>query len=215
MFHGKVDQTTLRRKSHFSDTLVIVDFDAMEAAKIADPEKFDAVKQTLILRGLNLEGAVFLNADLRKVDLTEARLQGALLAGAHLQGAILDSAQLQGATLHWAKLQGANLNSATLQGATLSTAELQGASLDSAELQGASLKGAELQGAEFQKSTLNGTDMRDTAVWRANFDTVSATAVSEDGMTERAMLKDEFDNLRAQIEEVPESEGRNKALERD
>jgi hypothetical protein len=51
LFHGKVDQTTLRRKSHFSDTLVIVDFDALEAAKIADPEKFDAVKQTLILRG--------------------------------------------------------------------------------------------------------------------------------------------------------------------
>jgi uncharacterized protein YjbI with pentapeptide repeats len=61
--------------------------------KIADQEKFDAVKQTLILRGLNLEGAVFLNADLRKVDLTKAQLQGASLAGAQLQGAILDNAQ--------------------------------------------------------------------------------------------------------------------------
>jgi uncharacterized protein YjbI with pentapeptide repeats len=223
LFHGKVDQTTLRRKSYFSDTLVIAYFDALAADKIADPKKLDAVKQTLNLRGLNLEGAVFLKADLRKVDLRDAQLQGASLAGAQLQGAILDGAQLQGATLDWAKLQGANLNNAklqganldnaSLQGATLSTAELQGASLHLAELQGASLKGAKLQGAEFQKSTLDGTDMRGTAVWRANFDPASATAVSEEGITEIAMLKDEFDNLRAQIEEVPEGEERNNALE--
>ncbi len=101
LFHRKVDQITLRRKSYFSDTLVIAGFGAQEAAKIADLKKFDAVKQTLRLRGLNLEGAVFLNADLRKVDLTEAQLQGASLAGAQLQGAILDSAKLQGATLDW------------------------------------------------------------------------------------------------------------------
>jgi len=224
LFHGKVDQTTLRRKSHFSDTLVIVDFDAMEAAKIADPEKFDAVKQTLILRGLNLEGAVFLNADLRKVDLTKAQLQGASLAGAQLQGAILDSAQLQGATLDWAKLQGANLNNAKLQGANLnnaklqgailSTAELQGATLDSAELQGASLKDAELQGAELQNSKLTGTDMSGAEVWHLNFDDASLIAVSVDGLNESAMSKDEFDNLRAQIEEIPEGEERKNALER-
>ena len=217
LFHGKVDQTTLRRKSHFSDTLVIVDFDAMEAAKIA-------VKQTLILRGLNLEGAVFLNADLRKVDLTKAQLQGASLAGAQLQGAILDSAQLQGATLDWAKLQGANLNNAKLQGANLndaklqgailSTAELQGATLDSAELQGASLKDAELQGAELQNSKLTGTDMSGAEVWHLNFDDASLIAVSVDGLNESAMSKDEFDNLRAQIEEIPEGEERKNALER-
>ena len=224
LFHGKVDQTTLRRKSHFSDTLVIVDFDAMEAAKIADQEKFDAVKQTLILRGLNLEGAVFLNADLRKVDLTKAQLQGASLAGAQLQGAILDSAQLQGATLDWAKLQGANLNNAKLQGANLndaklqgailSTAELQGATLDSAELQGASLKDAELQGAELKNSKLTGTDMSGAEVWHLNFDDASLIAVSVDGLNESAMSKDEFDNLRAQIEEIPEGEERKNALER-
>jgi uncharacterized protein YjbI with pentapeptide repeats len=224
LFHGKVDQTTLRRKSCFSDTLVIAYFDALEAAKIADPEKFDAVKQTLILRGLNLEGAVFLNADLRKVDLRGAQLQGASLAGAQLQGATLDSAQLQGATLDWAKLQGANLNNAKLQsanlnnaklqGATLSAAELQGATLVSAELQGASLKDAKLQGAELQKSTLNGTDMSGADVGHATFDDASLTAVSVDGLNEIAMSKDEFDNLRAQIEEVPEGEERKNALER-
>ncbi len=224
LFHGKVDQITRRRKSYFSDTLVIADFDALEAAKIADPEKFDAVKQTLNLRGLNLEGAVFLNADLRKVDLTKAQLQGASLAGAQLQGAILHSARLQGAKLDRAKLQGANLNNAklqgvnldnaNLQGATLSAAELQGATLASAKLQGTSLKDAELYGAELQKSKLNGTDMSGAEVGHATFDDASLIAVSVDGINESAMSKEEFDKLRAQIEEVPAGEGRNNALER-
>ncbi|HUI19819.1 MAG TPA: pentapeptide repeat-containing protein [Methylocella sp.] len=224
LFHGKVDQTTLCRMSYFSDTLVIADFDALQAAKIASPEKLGTAKHTLALRGLNLKGAVFLNADLRRVDLTEAQLQGAALAGAQLQGAILDGAQLQAATLHWAKLHGANLNNARLQGAnltnaklqgaTLSKAALQGATLDSAEIEGASLNNAELQGAELEKSTLNGTDISGAEVWRAAFDASSLIAVSADGLSETAMPKDEFDNLRAQIEQAPEGEERNNALER-
>jgi uncharacterized protein YjbI with pentapeptide repeats len=223
LFHGKVDQTTLRRESYFSDTLVIAYFDALAADNIADPKKLDAVKQTLNLRGLNLEGAVFLNADLRKVDLTDAQLQGASLAGAQLQGAILDSAQLQGATLDWAKLQGANLNkaklqsanldNATLQGATLSRTELQGASLDSAELQGASLKSAELQGANFKSSTLDGANMSGAEVWRASFAHASWTAVSVDGLNASPISKTDFAELQAITKEKPEGEERKSALE--
>jgi hypothetical protein len=136
------------------------------------------------------------------------------LDSAQLQGATLDWAKLQGANLNNAKLQGANLNDAKLQGAILSTAELQGATLDSAELQGASLKDAELQGAELQNSKLTGTDMSGAEVWHLNFDDASLIAVSVDGLNESAMSKDEFDNLRAQIEEIPEGEERKNALER-
>jgi len=224
LFHGKINQTTRRRMSYFSDTLVIADFDALEAAKIASPDKLNTAVQTLVMRALNLKGAVFLNADLRKVDLTDAQLQGAALAGAQLQGAILDGAQLQGATLDWAKLQGANLNDAQLQGANLDNAQLQGATLykaklqgvtlNSAELQGASLKNAELQGVEFKKSALDGANFSAAAAWHASFDDSSFAAISFDGLNESAMRKDDFENLRAQIEEVPESEARNNALER-
>ena len=38
VLHGQVDQINKRRKSYFSDTLVIADFHALEAAKIADPK---------------------------------------------------------------------------------------------------------------------------------------------------------------------------------
>ena len=57
-------------------------------------------------------------------------------------------------------------------------------------------------------------DMSGAEVWRVNFDPASLTAVSVDGLNESAMSKDEFDNLRAQIEEVPEGEERKNALER-
>ena len=57
-------------------------------------------------------------------------------------------------------------------------------------------------------------DMSGAEVWRVNFDPASLTAVSVDGLNESAMSKDEFDNLRAQIEEVPEGEERKSALER-
>jgi hypothetical protein len=72
LFNGKVDPTSQRRKSLFSNTLVLPDFDALEAAKIDDPKKLDSVKHTLVLRGRHLESAVFGGADLRKVDLTRA-----------------------------------------------------------------------------------------------------------------------------------------------
>jgi len=62
----------------------------------------------MVLRGRHLESAVFDNADLRKVDLTDAQLWGARLDSAQLQRASLESAQLQGAGLRLAQLQGAS-----------------------------------------------------------------------------------------------------------
>jgi hypothetical protein len=59
LFNGEVGDVTRRRKSLFSNTLVLPAFDALEAAKIDDPKKLDSVKQTLVLRGRHLESAVF------------------------------------------------------------------------------------------------------------------------------------------------------------
>jgi hypothetical protein len=94
LFSGEVDDVTRRRKSLFSNTLVLPDFDALEAAKIDDPKKLDSVKQTLVLRGRHLESAVFRGADLRKADLAGAQLQGASRDNASLLRASLDDAQL-------------------------------------------------------------------------------------------------------------------------
>ncbi len=79
LFNGEVDDVTRRRKSLFSNTLVLPGFDSLEAAKIDDPKKLGSVKQTLTLRGRHLESVVFEAADLRKADLVGAHLQGASL----------------------------------------------------------------------------------------------------------------------------------------
>jgi uncharacterized protein YjbI with pentapeptide repeats len=229
LFNGQIDGVNRRRKSLFSNTLVLPGFDALEAAKIDSPKKLDSIKPTLTLRGRHLEGAAFDSADLRKTDLEgaylqgtslfvadlqgaslrSAQLQGAWLVGAQLQGAMLDHAQLPGASLGFANLQGASLDHAQLQGALLDAAELQGASLGSANLQGASLSGAqlqgasldaaELQGANFKGSRLAGTEMFDTAVWRTSFEDASLTTVRVYDLIENAMSKEEFAVLQATI----------------
>jgi uncharacterized protein YjbI with pentapeptide repeats len=235
LFNGEVDEVTGRRKSLFSNTLVLPGFDALEAAKIDDPKKLDSVKSTSILRGRHLENVVFYRVDLSKADVTGAHLQGASLYFAQLQGATLYDAQLQGASLDLSQLQGASLLDAQLQGASLLDAQLQGASLLGARLQDASLSGAQLQGASFYDAqlqgaslgkaplqgahfggaTLAGTELRNVAVWRTSFKDASLTTVLEDGLEEYAPSKRAFAALQAMImKNVPKGENREDALKR-
>ena len=159
-FAGDVDPTTRRRKSLFSNTLVLPGFNLYEALKVDDPEKLAWRKHIFDFRARNLEQAVLDGADLTKADLTGAQLQGAVLDFAKLEGAPLDDAHLEGASLFGAQLQGASLFEAQLQGASLDQAQLQGASLDQAHIQGASLFGAQLQGASLEFAELQGAWLR-------------------------------------------------------
>jgi uncharacterized protein YjbI with pentapeptide repeats len=241
LFNGEYDPKIRRRRSPFSNTLVLPGFDALEAAKI-DDSKLGTVKHTISRKHGHFESAVFQGADLRKVNLENSYLQGADLYQANLQGAqfynanlkgaelyqaklqcaSLGNAQLQGASLDNAQLQGAWLGYAQLQGASLKAATLQGAALPGAQLQGASLKGAQLQGAEFNqnpdspKTILAGSDMGGAAVWRANFNDASLTAVFvDDGTKESALTTDEVKALENMItKEVPKVEDSLKVLER-
>jgi hypothetical protein len=234
LFNGRYDETSQRRISLFSNTLVLPEFDAPEAVKIGDPKKLAAAKQSLVLRGRHLEGAVFRGANLRMVILENAHLEGAILYQAQLQGAgfynanlqgaslyqaklqcaSFDSAHLQGAWLEGAELQGARLAAAQLQGASLASAKLQMASLEMTQLQGASLFGAEFQGANFQGSILADTNLRGASAWRTSFKDVSfATAwEDEEGLKERALPSHEFVRLKADINGSPETQERTNAL---
>jgi uncharacterized protein YjbI with pentapeptide repeats len=234
MFNGKVDNVTRRRKSLFSNTLVLAGFDALEAMKIDDPKKLASVKQSLNLRGRHLEGAIFYFADLRKADLRTAYLQGTSFYGAKLQGtwfwsaqlqgadlslaqlpgASLDSAHLQGASLERVELQGALVSNAELQGASLKKAQLQGADLSQAKLQGASLKGAKLQGANFGGSLLADADMSDADVWYMNLKDATLDRVWKDNLNPKAFSKDEFAGLKDYMKKVvPEGEQYDPALD--
>jgi uncharacterized protein YjbI with pentapeptide repeats len=159
LFAGEVDETTRRRKSLFSNTLVLPGFNLYEALKIDDPKKLAWKEHYFDLRGRHLEQAVLNGAVLTKADLTGAQLQGVSLLMARLRGASLDDAHLQGAELGWAQLRGASFDGAQLQGATLIWADLQGAELDRAQLQGSSLGGAQLQGASLSQAQLQGASL--------------------------------------------------------
>ena len=90
-----------------------------------------------------------------RVNLTDAKLDGASLDGAKLDGAKLVGANLVGANLYGASLVGANLDGASLVGANLTDARLDGAKLDGARLVGAKLDGAKLVGANLDGEILN------------------------------------------------------------
>lgn len=159
IFAGFADETTRRRTSLLSNTLVLPGFDIYKALKIDDPKKVELKQYLTDLRGRDLRDAQLDRAVLTRADLTGAQLQGAMLLGAQLQGASLESAQLQGATLLYAQLQGASFTRAQLQGVSLESAQLQGASLAYAQLQGASLPYAHLEGALLWGAQLQGADL--------------------------------------------------------
>ena len=234
LFNLPYDSERRRRKSPFSNTLVLPGFDALEALKISGKD-LGAAKQTIDLRGRHLEGAIFAGAGLPKAYFGNAHLEGASFYQAKLQGAGFYQAQLQGADLYQAQLQSASLDSAHLEGARLDGAELQGAWLYSAglsgaslkeahleaawlqgaQLQGASLEGAQLQGASFQESLLSSTDMSGAALWRTGFEKASlGTLLLGKGIVERAISPGDFNAIQDRIRQAPETEDRKNALVR-
>jgi uncharacterized protein YjbI with pentapeptide repeats len=157
LFVGPPDVILRRSGSILSNTLILPGFSTFDAQKIDDPRKVEWRSNLVILRGRDLRGAVFISADLTKVDLTSAHLEGADLTEAKLYGASLENAWLQGASLVRAELQGASLRNAQLQGASLRDAHLEGARLNVAHLEGANLQQAQVQGATLDFAILSST----------------------------------------------------------
>src|SRR5208282_4011812 len=180
VFNGPVDDTTRRRKSLFSSTLVLPGLNIYEGLNIDDPEKAKWRDFVFRARGRDLRGAIFDLASLPKVDFDGAELRGASFEGAHLQGASLDEAKLQGASLVGSTLQGASLDRAELQGVSLKGAHLEGASLNAAQLQVAFLVGAHLQGASLDNAQLQGASLVDAQLQGALLDTTQLQGASLD-----------------------------------
>jgi uncharacterized protein YjbI with pentapeptide repeats len=198
---GDVDLVARKPTSVLSNRLVLPGIDVIEHAKSDTEASSAALAETLSLRGRRLEGAVLIDARLRKADFTAAQLQEADLTRAdlrgakfecaqsslqesrcaQLQGATLDNAQLQGARLRRAQLQGAGLVDAQLQGAMLGDAQLQGASLADAQLQGAWLDQAQLQGARLDDAHLQGASLLSANLQGATLDYTQLQGARLDG----------------------------------
>lgn len=139
------------------------------------------------------------DADLRKADLSEARLNGANLAesdlfGADLSGASLLNAELSGAKLSSADLSGATLSESNLSGATLSLADLSEARssdvnlskayLAEADLSKANLAGSNLSGALLVNADLSRADLRGTNLLGAILSNITLTGATISRRTE-------------------------------
>jgi hypothetical protein len=113
-------------------------------------------KPILDLYQVDLDDAVFQDANLYQVYLSPLSLVGANFNDARLQGADLSQSVLIQATLEDADLNCSNKNMCTnLSGSYLIRADLTRADLQDADLQGADLDGANLSGAELAGTELN------------------------------------------------------------
>lgn len=157
-------------------------------------------KPTLDLYQVNLNNAVFQNANLyhaylSQLSLVGANLNGAQLQGAYLSGSVLIEASLQNAnlsclsravctTLADAYLMRANLAGANLKGANLSHAHLDGADLSAASaalLAGANLHGAVYNARPLKVESVQGNFVIDMPTrWPANFNPEAAGARCDD-----------------------------------
>ena len=164
---GDVDLVARKPTSLWSNVLVLPGVNALDHAKFDTEAKIAAVPETLSLRGRRLEGAILVDARLRKVDLTAAQLQGAFLISADLRQAKLGCASGQflsafrdsrsaAGTMSCTQLQGATLNEADLRGVNAEMANFEGASLLKAQLQDARLTRANLRNVSFERANLRG-----------------------------------------------------------
>lgn len=167
---GKVNYVTGRPQSLWSNVLVLPRFEVGDRVKFDAEGKIAISSDAMSLRGRSLEGAVLVNARLKKADFDGASLANANFIKAdlreakfncdlsvngkictQLRGVSFNEAQLQGASFDGAQLQMASLVGADLQGASLNDAQLQDASLDYAQLKGAFLHGAPVSTAHSYK----------------------------------------------------------------
>ncbi len=231
------DPKSQRRRSLFSNTLVLPGFNALEAAKM-DDSKLGPFEYTFTRKNGHFEGAIFQGADLRKINLENAYLQGASLLQAKLQGAQLYNANLKGADLNQAKLQGASLDNAQLQGAKMDgvyllgawalKADLMGAALSGAQLQGTVLDAAQLQGTVLDAAQLQGASLEHAYLWRAELDKKSTNTIraqrlmweqsseqSGPSTDSKPWTNETFLSLKKTIEgDVPAGDMRTEALKR-
>jgi uncharacterized protein YjbI with pentapeptide repeats len=117
---------------------------ARDTSRIAECVRCD-------LSGADLSDGFFQFANLREVNLSNSRLDGANMAGVQLHGANLRNATLVYTNLSGAQLIGADVRGANFTKAWLNWAWFAGAKLDGANFAGAHLIGAQLQGADLSK----------------------------------------------------------------
>jgi hypothetical protein len=133
---GDVNPATRAPESLWSNRLVLPGLDVVVHLKLDSETKIDFLPETVSLRARNLDGAVLIDAVLRKVqkaklecgdwldpDKREQERESSEPLCAQLQGAALNETELQGASFINAQLQGASLREAAVWRAAMGYAK--------------------------------------------------------------------------------------------
>ncbi len=116
------------------------------------------------VEGTRLEGAVLVEASLRKANLRGLRMKGVDLRKAQLDDADLTESDLDSAKLYRASARGARFDIANLRGAEMISINLMNASLARACIENADLRGANLHGADMARIRTNAAVKLDDAL---------------------------------------------------
>lgn len=138
------------------------------------------------LAGADLTRAVFHRANLRNADFTGAKLEEANLNAADLTRAKFERADLKGAQLYAVRGSQPDFSRADLSGARLGDLELRQAKFPAATLVKVDLGGARLNDADFTSAVLTGSYFYQASLIRATL----AKASAEDSNFTGAVLRD-------------------------
>ena len=166
---GPVNMVTGRPRRYFFNVLVLPD------QTLTDPEKANAGQITTSLRGRDLAGAILVRSDIRLVDFTGTKLDGARLDRAKASGAVFGcdhTGDPVPKNADWpnhgcSSLRGASLLGANLSGAHFSGARMEGSVLINANLSGANLRNVYLEHAILTNANLTAANMRSTQLQNA------------------------------------------------
>jgi len=184
LVHGNVDLVSGRPTSLWSDQLVLVNFDAIDHTKFNTDTEFAQVQSTYSLRGRDLQEAVFVDDDLRKMDFEAANLTGARFDDSNLRDALfrcIDSIaygvpmstvayDVPKPTITNVLQPGIQVkedpaNSALGRECT----KLQGAIFIGSDLRNADFEGAQLQNARFGHAKLQAANLNGANLYGADF----------------------------------------------
>lgn len=126
--------------------------------------------QGVYLKGIELMGYDFVEAQLMEANLSEGVLNRTNFCEADLERADLHSAEIQQANFLFASLCGANFRHACLKDAQFENADLRCADFSGADLSGADFSHADLSYAVFSGATLFNANFSDAVIKDNNFD---------------------------------------------
>jgi uncharacterized protein YjbI with pentapeptide repeats len=126
-----------------------------------------------LFNGAQMQQASFIMTNMQGTKLRRVQLQGAQLRLVQMQGAMFDASQLQGTRWFEARLHGLWINDSNMQGATLFGAQLQVSRLSSVHLQAALFGLAHMQGAQVSNSDLRVADLQRVQMQRVLLENVN------------------------------------------